>query len=120
MIGARLLLQVAIAAGVAAPSPAPLRAVVVGGGPEPDMNQIAIERNVRWFESLLPSEVERRVLFADGSLERATVQVLDPPRPGRPGGRLRYVRPTLRRIDGPTTEAGFRHVVDGFVAERPE
>lgn len=105
-----LLLQIAAAATVAA-VPGPWRAVVVGGGPTPSMNQVAIERNVRYFERRLPASIDRRVLFANGKRDTATVQFLA-------DGVLRYRRPDLARLDGPTTASGFSAIWDGFVAVR--
>src|SRR5947209_20048915 len=43
-----------------------LRAVLVGGGPEPQHNQVAIERNVYYVSHLLPAGAPRWILFASG------------------------------------------------------
>ncbi|WP_437736145.1 hypothetical protein [Sorangium sp. So ce1335] len=98
----------------AAPSPEPAswRALVVGGGPRPPMNQVAIEGHIRYFQSLLPASVERRVLFADGRRRTRSVQFLD-------GRRMRYRAPRLPRIDGATTRAGFDAMWRRFAARRP-
>lgn len=85
-----------------------LRALTVGGGPQPSMNQFAIERNVHYFARLLPAGAAHRVLFADGRTSSTTVQVLT-------GGALIYRRPTLPRIDGPTTEAGLSAMWQSYV-----
>ncbi len=107
-----LLLQVALAATSAVPS-GPFRAVVVGGGPAPAMNQVAIERHVRYFGSVLPPAMDRRVLFASGARDAAIVQVLS-------GSRLRYQRPELPQIDGPSTFTGLGGVWRGFVMPRAD
>lgn len=50
-----------------------LRAVIVGGGPNLENNQVAIESNVRYVNRLLPSNIVRTTLFADGNLNNPTV-----------------------------------------------
>lgn len=77
------------------------------------MNQVAIEGNIRYFHALLPSAVERRVLFADGSRGTPSVQYLD-------GERIRYRTPRLPRIDGPTTAPGIDATWRGFITARPD
>jgi hypothetical protein len=105
-----VLLQIAAIATVVG-APGTWRAVVVGGGPSAAMNQVGIERNVRYFERRLPVSIDRRVLFADGRRDTATVQFLA-------GEELRYRRPDLARIDGPTTATGFLTLWGNFVAPR--
>ena len=56
---------------------APLRAVIVGGGPTLETNQAAIESNVRYLGKLLPPDAAVTTLFADGNPNQATVQVED-------------------------------------------
>jgi len=51
----------------------PLHALIVGGGPDVEMNGLQIESHVRFVLSLLPPETKRAVFFADGSASRATV-----------------------------------------------
>lgn len=87
------------------------RAVVVGGGPSAAMNQVGIELNIRYFERRLPASIDRRVLFANGRRDTATVQFLA-------GDELRYRRPDLARIDGPTTASGFSALWGNFVTPR--
>src|SRR5262249_26537340 len=43
-----------------------LRALIVGGGPDPQHNQVAIERNVYYVSHLLPSGAPRWILFTSG------------------------------------------------------
>lgn len=50
-----------------------LRALIVGGGPEKEFNQVAIESNVRYLGKLLPGGTARTTLFADGRADNATV-----------------------------------------------
>jgi hypothetical protein len=50
-----------------------LRTLIVGGGPEAQHNQVAIESNVRYVLKLLPGTGFRTVLFADGDPKSATV-----------------------------------------------
>ncbi|WP_437877732.1 hypothetical protein [Sorangium sp. So ce513] len=76
------------------------------------MNQVAIEGHIRYFQSLLPAAVERRVLFADGRRSTRSVQFLD-------GQRMRYRAPRLPRIDGATTRAGFNAMWRRFAVARP-
>jgi hypothetical protein len=45
----------------------------VGGGPNLENNQVAIESNVRYLNRLLPQEIVRTTLFADGNVNNATV-----------------------------------------------
>jgi hypothetical protein len=108
-----VLLQVAALATAAATGAPPWRAVVVAGGPTPDMNQVAIEKNVRYFDRILPPVVDRRVLFADGKRETPTVQFLQ-------RRSMRYRAPELPRLDGPTTQPGVAAVWRGFVTARPD
>lgn len=54
-------------------SRAPLQAILVGGGPDIDNNQAAIEGNIRYLNRLLPPQTPRTVLFADGNLQSETV-----------------------------------------------
>ncbi len=75
-IGAALclgLLPLAIGAAKAPVRLEPLRVLVVGGGPDLQNNQVAIESNVRYVGKLLPRGTERITLFADGNPQNATV-----------------------------------------------
>lgn len=55
----------------------PLRVMIVGGGPNPDHNQVAIESNVRYVSRLLPPDSRRTALFADGDINNPTVLYVD-------------------------------------------
>jgi hypothetical protein len=61
-------------AGLSFPQPSgKLRALLVGGGPTPENNQVSIESNVRYVFRLLPPGSECSVLFADGDRKNETV-----------------------------------------------
>jgi hypothetical protein len=47
-------------------SPAPIHALLVGGGPDKDNNTAQIEEHLRFVTSLVPPSPGRMVLFADG------------------------------------------------------
>lgn len=53
---------------------APLDVLMVGGGPTPEYNQIAIESNVRYLNHILPANSQITTFFADGNLKHATVK----------------------------------------------
>ncbi|RYG70834.1 hypothetical protein EON80_06685 [bacterium] len=59
--------------GAAHAAPEPLQVLIVGGGPNPNSNQAAIESNVRYVSKLLPTQNTSTTLFADGNKESATV-----------------------------------------------
>ncbi|MCW3061112.1 MAG: hypothetical protein JWQ02_2933 [Capsulimonas sp.] len=89
----------------------PLRCLIVGGGPDKDYNQVAIESNVRYVQRLLPAGTKRRILFTNGSLTAANVQYEDR------RGRERF-RPTLlKNIDGPARYATFQKTFEGLAAD---
>lgn len=85
------------------PAPAPLRALLVGGGPERSYNQVAIESNVRYVRHLLPASARVRTLFADGNPRSRIVLYSDPQ------GRDRYRVTVLARVDGPSRLGSFGH-----------
>jgi len=111
--------KVAAVRAVAAPAFAgPGVALTVGGGPTPEYNQVAIESNVRYVDSLLPAATPRYVLFAGGDKTTATVQYQDTVKAtdaeialryvlgeSDEGGPIRYRAPRLPRLDGPSRRA---------------
>lgn len=118
--GALLLLPMAIRAD--APAIKPLRALIVGGGPDLANNQVAIESNVRYVGKLLPKGSQRTMLFADGDTNHATVLYEEDSRQmpigerllrllmeGRDAGDenpLHFRKPNLGgKLDGPATRA---------------
>lgn len=113
-------------------APAPLRCVIFGGGPSPEYNQVAIESNVRYVHSLLPTLVVSTVLFADGQADTPTVQFLatkteaqktlrslfgDGPRPAKGAPFLQYRKSDVPRRDGPTNADTVSGVFDKLAAE---
>jgi hypothetical protein len=96
---------------------AALRTLIVGGGPDPENNQVAIERNVYYVSRLLPAGAARTILFADGDPAAKTVLYEEKPRLLPRAERvfrllfgtreeaypttLRYRAPALPRLDGP-------------------
>ncbi len=50
-----------------------LRTLIVGGGPNVNKNQVAIESNVRYVTRLLPNDHVTETLFADGDVNNPTV-----------------------------------------------
>jgi hypothetical protein len=94
-----------------------LRALIVGGGPEPHHNQVGIERNVAYVSRLLPAGTPRYTLFADGNPASKTVLYEEEPRTLPPGERAfalifgsrddawptvqRFRAPALGPLDGP-------------------
>src|SRR5437016_13995960 len=61
-----LLLAGALLASPARSAAPHLRTLIVGGGPEPQHNQVAIERNVHYVSHLLPAGSACWILFAGG------------------------------------------------------
>lgn len=84
--------------------PPPLRAVLVGGGPSPEYNQVGIESNVRYLRRLLPPPTPVRTLFADGNPKTRNVQYLDAK------GRERYRASSLTGLDGPSRLASLNRI----------
>ena len=133
MIGSIL----AVALTLAAPQPS-LRVLTFGGGPHPEMNQVAIESNVRYVSSLLPPSVQHTVLFTDGGKDKPLVQFEVPPSKMTPGERivrglfgdgpgrgesspwLQY-RPTiLQQIDGPLVANEVTSAFEKVSVENPK
>jgi hypothetical protein len=121
------------ARNVQAPNP-PLRALLIGGGPNRQYNQVGIESNVRYVARLLPKEARQTVLFADGNPKRATVQYQEEsPGAKRSGpakgeevfsllfeeeeGDLRYRAPKLARLDGPCQRPAISGAFDRLKGE---
>jgi len=86
--------------------PPRLRVLVVGGGPNKKYNQVGIESNVRYMERLLPAETPRRILFADGNPDAATVLYEDEK------GKEFFRKPKIAHVDGssvlPNVQTEFR------------
>jgi hypothetical protein len=86
----------------------PLQTLIIGGGPDPLNNQVAIESNVRYMGKIVKPNAPFRVLFADGTLTTKTVQFMaDKPSADTkigpfdvPGSKRQYREPQLPRLDG--------------------
>lgn len=92
--------------------------LIVGGGPDPENNQVAIERNVRYLHRLLDPSVPRLTLFADGRWNHATVlyekaapralsdaELLLATLFGDDAEGLSYRRPQISHLDGAARQA---------------
>src|SRR5579871_6354986 len=95
------------AAGAFAPAPA-LHALIVGGGPDKDHNQVAIESNVRYVDRLLPKSAPRHVLFASGDPSEKNVQFLEGDKS------IHYRAPQLPRLDGPSLLANVQQEISNL------
>ena len=82
-------------------APGPLRALLVGGGPDLAHNQVAIESNIRYVHHLLPKNSFSRILFTDGNPRSVNVQYEDV------NGHTHYRSPRLPVLDGPSRLASF-------------
>ncbi len=60
------------------PTPPPLYALIVGGGPDVESNAAQIEGHVRFVAGTLPAAARRVVLFADGKTDHESVAQADP------------------------------------------
>lgn len=80
---------------VAPVPPKGLHALIVGGGPDLEHNQVAIESNVRYVDRLLPDDAQRRILFTDGNPKSKNVLF-----EGKDSSE-QYRAPQLPRLDGP-------------------
>jgi hypothetical protein len=129
LIALGLLGTLPFTAPVVAQGAGELTVLTVGGGPEPRMNQVAIESNVRYVDSLLPKNAKKRILFADGTTETAHVLYIQPePAPntaeeayrilmeGSRSGSQRFRRPELRSVDGSADLTSLRQEI-GKIAE---
>jgi hypothetical protein len=108
------------------------RALLVGGGPAPDHNQIAIESNVRYLLKLLPAQADRTVLFADGDKQKETVLYEAAEKPLKPAeqllalllaeredahpAQLKFRKPSIPQIDGPSKKEAVTAAFDKLVA----
>ena len=74
----------------------PFRTLIVGGGPDLEHNQVAIESNVRYLQRIIPTTSPTRVLFTDGNSDSKNIQCQ--------GGdnKIFYKKPEISKIDGPS------------------
>ncbi|MDR3692527.1 MAG: hypothetical protein P4L46_24305 [Fimbriimonas sp.] len=101
-----LLIGAAVCAAAWAPvfgyGGAPFRTLIVGGGPDEEHNQVAIESNVRYFSRVMPAGSPTRVLFTDGNPDSKNIQCQDE------GEKIFYKKPDISRIDGPSELSSIR------------
>ncbi len=91
--------------------PTTLRTLVIGGGPDLEHNQVAIESNVRYLAKLLPTNTPMRVLFTDGNPRSENVQCLGEDQ------KVYYRAPQLPRLDGPAKSAQVKSEMDKIAAD---
>jgi hypothetical protein len=82
----------------------PPQTLVVGGGGAPSYNEIAIEKNVLYFQRTLQSLrlAPATIWFANGNDGRATIRYLDAQ------GQERFKPPSIPQIQGPATVDNLR------------
>ena len=113
-------------AQTAAPA-APLRALIISGGPNLEYNQYAIESNARYLEKLTAKAPWQRVFFADGRANSRTISALQPTPRYRAERALAWITETdlpdepvgvqasaLKRIDGPATKTAVNGALNAF------
>jgi hypothetical protein len=80
--------------------------LVVGGGGAPSYNEIAIEKNVLYFQRTLSAlgfnPTGAKILFANGNDGQATVRYLDP------AGKERFKVPKIPNLQGAATVGNFQ------------
>ena len=86
--------------------------LVVAGGGAPSYNEIALEKNVRYFQRtrshLGKSVAAPTIFFANGNDGQATVRYLDPL------GQERFKVPEIEHLSGPATHANVQHWLDTY------
>lgn len=95
----------------------PPKVLIIGGGPDKEYNQVAIESNVRYFARMLPKEWPYRVLFADGTTTSETVRYT-------PDGETdlrkdKYRAPNLPQLDGPSKPDSVVSEISTIAASKP-
>ena len=111
---------------------APLRTLIISGGPDVEYNQYAIESNARYLEKLTEKSSWRRIYFADGKPNSRTISaivstpatqtaralsiVLDE---DLPGDRITAQSSALKRIDGASTKPAVTNVLNAFAQPKP-
>src|SRR5271166_584286 len=121
MLGSMLLLAASLSHVPASPldnpphrAPSALHVLIVGGGPNKEHNQAAIESNVRYVDKLLPQSAPRHILFADGDPSNQDVQYRDS------DNAIRYRAPQLPRLDGPAVLASVRQEISTLALEEQD
>ncbi len=106
---------------------APLRTLIISGGPNVEYNQYAIESNARYLEKLTEKSSWRRVYFADGKPNSRTIStIVSTPATQTaralsvilgedlPGDRVIAQPSALKRIDGSSTKPAVTNVLKAF------
>ena len=111
----------------------PLHALTVGGGPEPSMNQFAIESNVRYLDRLLKDVPDKTILFADGNRQTPSVAFLQAtPELSDEETAFRWIFdesfdepeitrfrvPQIAQIDGPSKKASVQNALAALSQKR--
>ncbi|WP_413265577.1 C13 family peptidase [Floridanema flaviceps] len=92
--------------------------LIIGGGPEPEANEIGIEKNILYFQRTLrvmgynPAEVP--ILFANGNNQQATVSYLDK------NGRQLFKIPEIPNIKGASTLSNLRNAFGQLQSKKPD
>jgi hypothetical protein len=92
--------------------------LVMGGGGEPSHNEIALEKNVLYFQRTLrlfgvePSAAT--LYFANGNDGQQTVRYLDE------GGEEQFKAPELPHLQGPTSRGSFQEWLGRTLKEKPQ
>jgi len=103
-----------------------LHTLVIGGGPSPFYNQVAIESNVRYMGKLVRAGDPFRVLFADGNPQTKSVR-FESEETGPdskvgpfsvPGSKNQYRAPDLPRLDGASVHDNVVKEVAAFSGDR--
>ena len=129
-----LLLALGLLLGGAAhaQNAAPLRTLIVSGGPDYEYNQYAIESNARYVESLTRQSSWRRIHFADGKAGSRTIAVAQNSPDFRARRALAWIlneelpedeivarASQLPQIDGASTPASVARVLTDFSQPAP-
>lgn len=92
--------------------------LIIGGGPEPEANEIGIEKNILYFQRTLrvmgynPAEVP--IFFANGSNQQATVSYLDE------NGMQLFKLPEIPHIKGASTLSNLRNIFQQLQNQKPD
>jgi hypothetical protein len=92
--------------------------LILGGGPEPEANEIGIEKNVLYFQRTLgvmgynPAEVP--IFFANGNNQQATVSYLDK------NGRQLFKNPEIPNIKGASSMSNLRNAFQELQRKKPD
>ena len=95
----------------------PTNFLVMAGGGNRNMNEIALEKNVLYFQRTLKQlgfdPATANILFANGTDGRATVRYLDAK------GRQRFKVPNIPDLDGASTLGNFNRWIGQLKDQRP-